>query len=437
MGHYRFINGIKWYYRLKQQKEPNGRIKYGLFSDTPRHILTNALIVSLSYHDKSNNKQFRLYTHFKSYLEYGIYQMKLPQHERCFYEIILGESTQKPHFDLDINSTEVDGEAVKDSLIDGVITVLKDKGIELVLSTDILVYTSHGKEKQSYHVIVNNHCHANNIEAKAFYYKVIEHIKPEFVQWIDKAVYSPTQQFRIVGSQKINSTRVKVFQNEWLYNDQTIKFIYPEPPEDPNHEFVMQLEASIIGYTGNCRFLPPFEPKPDQIKHYTETDDITTTEANEAINLIGLAGNISITDSRFPYKFLGINGPIVMLKRTRPSRCKLCCRVHEHENPYLLVVGDEKSVYFFCRRASQDKKLYLGKLNPNSDSPKALNTSEPNPEQVKINQVKINWTKNVIEKVQRLARSGGANNDKKYISGNTKIDPNHKKQFIEMYVNSK
>ena len=124
MGYYKFINGLKWYYRLKPQKDHLGIIKRGLFSDTPRHTLTNALIVASSYHDQKSNKICRLYTYFKSYLEYGIYQLKLPSHERCFYEIILGESGQKPHFDVDIDDKMVDGEAVQDGLITAIIETL-------------------------------------------------------------------------------------------------------------------------------------------------------------------------------------------------------------------------------------------------------------------------------------------------------------------------
>ncbi len=464
MGYYKYLNRTKWYYRLKEKKDMQGRIQKGMFSDHPRHTLTSALIVALSYNDTTTNKVFRLYTFFKSYLEYGMYQMKLPQNERCFYEIILGESTQKPHFDVDIanspnttnNTTNntttqtTDGEAVKDDLVASIVKTLKDRDIELNMSLDILIYTSHGPDKQSYHVIVNNHCHANNVESKAFYDAVMDHVNHNYAQWIDRAVYSPTQQFRIVGCQKIGSKRIKTFQKKWMYQGKEINYEYPEEPDSPEHEMVMQLEASVIGFTGNCRFLPPFEPRADQIKHYTESDDITTDDASNAIKLIGAAGNISPHDPRFPYQFTGINGPIVMLKRTKPSRCKICDRVHQHENPYLLVVGEEKSVFFFCRRAPEHKKLFLGKLNPIPEdqgmdgtdqnlgtTPGTTPTTQPiSPEQIKTTNVKINWTRNVIDRVQRLARKGSSN-DKKYISSNTQIDPNHKKQFIEMYINNK
>lgn len=438
MGYYRLINRLRWYYRLKPQKEINGRVKRGLFSDVPRHTLTNALIVALSYHDIESGKVFRLYTHFKSYLEYGIYQMKLPHHERCFYEIVLGESTQKPHFDVDIDNDVVDGEAIKDNLIDSIMKVLGERGVNLKLETDVLVYSSHGPNKQSYHVVINNYCHANNVEAKAFYDAVMDHVKGEYADWIDRAVYSPTQQFRIVGSQKIGTDRIKRFQKEWLYKGQTIIYKYPEAPDSPEHEMVMQLEASIVGFTGNCKFLPPFEPRPDKIKNYTESEDVTVDDATQALNLVGAAGKISINDPRFPYRFMGINGPIVMLKRVKPSRCKICSRIHEHENPYLIVIGEEKSVYFHCRRAPESKKLFLGKLSPELSNPDEKSQQpEPSPEQQKVNNVKINWTKNVIDRVQRLARTNTKEGDKKYITGTTEIDPNHKKQLIDMYINSK
>jgi len=181
MGYYRIINGVRWYYRLKPLKEANGRIKRGLFNDKPRHTLSKNLIVRLTYQEPGSDKVFKLFTVFKSYLEYGIYQLKLPQHERCFFEIVLGESTQKPHFDIDIENTSVDGEAVKDNLLDSIIKVLNEKNVKLDLGRDILIYTSHGHGKQSYHVVVNNYCHANNVEARAFYDNIMDHVNPEFV----------------------------------------------------------------------------------------------------------------------------------------------------------------------------------------------------------------------------------------------------------------
>jgi hypothetical protein len=175
----------------------------------------------------------------------------------------------------------------------------------------------------------------------------------------------------------------------------------------------------------------------DKIKNYIESEDIDIKDATAALNLVAAAGKINVEDSRFPYKFLGINGPIVMLKRTKASCCKICNRVHEHENPYLVVVGDEKAVYFHCRRAPDNKKLYLGKLAPNPDSPpKVAVVEEPSPEQIKQNEVRITWTKNVLDRVQKVAQQG-TGKEKKFVTGATEIDPEHKRQLIQMFVDSK
>jgi hypothetical protein len=55
---------------------------------------------------------------------------------------------------------------------------------------------------------------------------------------------------------------------------------------------------------------------------------------------------------------------IILLKRHFASMCRTCNRVHEHENPFLLIIGEERDVYLDCRRNVQGKKLFVGKLGP-------------------------------------------------------------------------
>jgi len=69
-----------------------------------------------------------------------------------------------------------------------------------------------------------------------------------------------------------------------------------------------------------------------------------------------------ISRGNFPFIVRDVKGSIISLKRLKPSFCKICERVHEHENPYLLVIDD--NVYFYCRR-NTDKNLPLGKININ------------------------------------------------------------------------
>ena len=60
---------------------------------------------------------------------------------------------------------------------------------------------------------------------------------------------------------------------------------------------------------------------------------------------------------------------MITLKKNRPYKCFLCNRVHESENPYVIIkdTGVEKSVEFICRRYQDNhntcKSIKLGKIN--------------------------------------------------------------------------
>ena len=380
MSNYITVLDQKWYYRLNSKETNNGKSNIGLFNVVAREAIKNELIICMSYEDE-NKKNYRLYTLFKSYIDFSKYQQMISPEKRCFYEIILGDKPQKPHFDIDIDDPKIDGEKVKDELIKAIIDVLKEKDIILNLEEDILVYTSHSfqsmiptesidsNKKQSYHIIINNWCHANNNEAKAFYEIVKERMdkstneknEEQMSKYVDHAVYGQTQQFRIIGSQKIGTSRVKKAVLNWEYFGKKITHFYIDTPEDDIHEINLQLEESLITFTAGCQILPLFV-KSEVIKKkktYTEVEDISNEIANDAINLIASVAGTTISDERFPYRFKGISGPIVMLERIKPSMCRICHRIHEHENPFLLIVGEERNVYFNCRRSPQMKNFVL------------------------------------------------------------------------------
>ena len=91
---------------------------------------------------------------------------------------------------------------------------LNDFNVIIDISTDILIFTSHNENKKSYHIIIDHYYHMNNLEAKAFYNEIISKISPNFTKFIDHSVYSSIQQYRIVGSQKVNSNRPKIIKLE-------------------------------------------------------------------------------------------------------------------------------------------------------------------------------------------------------------------------------
>jgi len=87
----------------------------------------------------------------------------------------------------------------------------------------------------------------------------------------------------------------------------------------------------------------------------------------EAFYLLAKALQIPPDSERFPYKFDRVDSSFVLLRRIKASKCKMCKRVHQHENPYLLITED-LNVFFHCRRAPPNKKLFIGSLNKDKES---------------------------------------------------------------------
>lgn len=395
-----FARGRKWYRRINSNEEDDeenhiGRKKArGILNDFTIKDLEGKLIVCLM-----PKKDVRLYTVFDSHVEFAMFQQSFEIYKRSFYEIAFGDYLQKPHFDIDIDlpdpndpqaykgppvSEEI-AERLKDTVIRLIIEVFNEKGVVISLQRDVLVYTSHGIDKRSYHIIINNHCHAGCKEAKALYDLVIQRFPADLKIYvennnIDSSVYSPKQQFRILGSTKIGKNRTKKFSKEWIFEGNTIVHEYIEVPDTPEYESVLQLEESLLTFTNNCSILPsllqsdPNAPNVASSGHsYTGSmENINKELANKAFKLLieNLKASGLCSGKNLPFSVLSIAGINIALKRHRPTPCGICRKIHEHENPYLIVAGEgaTRNVYFHCRRAPRDRKQYIGKIDDIPDT---------------------------------------------------------------------
>lgn len=239
----------------------------GLMDDHTLEQMEGKLIVSMI-----TQSGYRLYTLFDNYIEFAGFHQRYPPADRNFYELAIGDFLQKPHFDLDVKAGDIGnttlsldevGEQLKDTVVEQIIAILAEKDVRLDIRRDVLIFTSHGNtsvsSKRSYHIVINNYCHYNHKEARALYDLVIsrfpDSMKP-FAKFVDVAVYSSKQQFRMLGSQKKDSGRPKRFASSWMYKGQQIDHIYLEQPEDSDHEFMLQLEESLLTNTASCYLLP-------------------------------------------------------------------------------------------------------------------------------------------------------------------------------------
>jgi hypothetical protein len=307
---------MRWFYKLVE----NGC--NSLMDTYSRGSLRDKLVVC------HNTGTFMKYSVFDNYIKFSIYYFGLTNEERSFNEIILGENPQKPHFDIDVSDSTVDC----DLLITQVVFGIKRAFYELwrlEIDNEIKVYTSHGKEKRSFHVVVDNYCHSNNRCAKEFYNKVLQYIDDNFKRFIDSAVYNSTQQFRMLFSHKPGSDRTK---------------LTTEPFKD-DLERMEVFRHSLVSETSECLILPDLENTVQRVYENQEFD------LDRVVNVL--------YDFSTEFDVYRSKGSVISLTpKSRPWWCEICGRSHEHENPYLTVYND--SVNFHCRR--NDKKLSIGRL---------------------------------------------------------------------------
>jgi hypothetical protein len=414
------IYGQRWYYLLvpdtsvESPKRTKTRRARSLMDDYRLPQIDGKLVVVLT---TPNEK--RIYSLFDSYIEFGHYQQKFPLDNRCFYEVIFGEFPQKPHFDIDIDQSDIGtldldtlALEIRDAVIRQISVIFQEYGITLHLDRDVLIYTSHSSTKRSFHLVINNYCHVDHKEARRLYDRVFEGVAKELAypmlnKWIDPAVYSSKQQFRIVGSQKFKSNRPKKFESVWIYQGQTIQHRYVEPAESPSHEYILQLEESLVSHTSSCNILPslidpsqvPDETTPTNSLLY-RTEDVSMDLARRALQMCADKAGISIFDRKFPYQIRSINGGIISLKRVKASRCQICNKVHEHENPYIFIIESNgtRNVYFDCRR-KPGKKLWIGSIDDPTATAPSAEPASPSP----IMQTGINWCANVPQRLALIA----------------------------------
>jgi hypothetical protein len=138
---------------------------------------------------------------------------------------------------------------------------------------------------------------------------------------------------------------------------------------------VLILEASLITQTSSCILLLCQIPETTVQRKYVSNESLpvdfnplTSEEIKRAMELC-----VEKMDS-FPFSYLktiednGVSS-LILLKRHKSSMCNVCNRAHENENPYLVIHGEEKMVYFDCRRNNENRKSYIGQLVKQTSKP--------------------------------------------------------------------
>ena len=365
-SHFIYTDGKKWFYKLKGD---NGLLHYLCDDDKINHLIVSFI----------NSEGYRFYTSFETHSQFIIYMLKIPLEKRCFHEVAIENRIQKMRFDLDIKRykyyedqiieeiTEKDVQVFFDQLIDSIISEYNSLGLKVDPQRNILVFSSHGKTKWSYHIIVDGFCVDHHKEAGELFKRISSKLPKDRLEWLDSGIYSANHCLRILGSVKEGEIdgereiRVKILEKTWKYKDQEIKFEYTETPKHEKHQLALEFERSFITLVNNCYPIPSLVQKQalnglDRKCEIQADDDIL----NYAFILFqSIYGNV--------FNLVGSMGNMIMMSRNYASGCPICDRVHEHENGFLLLKMIETEnqgirkyeIYFDCRR-SNGKRMKLG-----------------------------------------------------------------------------
>lgn len=344
--------GVNWYPRFLPS------YGMGLMDAVNSEELKKRLIICMNvprlvtHKGTSEEKPERYFSSWPSPTDFLKYIQPVSKENWCFFEYILGEQTQKLYFDVDMALERVKGDPEKfatdllDHLVTSILETFIERGIVLNLERNILIFTSHSKTKKSFHIVVDGYAVLNHKENFILANEVFETIPDEYLQFIDRGMYSSKQQFRLFQSQKLGSGRPKIFLREWSFRGNPIRSAAADNLADENLKFTSLFLMSCVSYTKACQLLPPV------LKENEQFDRKSLTTANEITDEIAQA-----IEERLPQSLLEIfqvgqvQGSLISLKRKRPANCSICHTnphdKHENDNAFL-TINQRGEVRFHC-----------------------------------------------------------------------------------------
>lgn len=287
----------------------------------------------------------QFYMVFMDYIEFADFLINIYEEFRCYHEVIF-DVRQKMRFDIDSKDVNININELIEEIISACIQYLNKFSIILDLSRDIVITSSNGEGKLSYHIILDNYCVKDHYNAKLFFKFVISKISTKYRSYIDNSVYKSIQNFRILYNKKTDSNRVKKIVYEWKYKDQIIKYKYKFVPNNTFQRVLLELNATLISETSGCKLLP-YKNKKNKKINISEIDDKKFLIVKEKIYEMPLMS---------AFKILNVVDNIICLKRIKPSYCEICKREHEHENPYIKITDNRCE--FYCRRNEKPMILF-------------------------------------------------------------------------------
>ena len=293
----------------------------------------------------------RKYTLFKSFSYFCDYFHQTNDQEKCFYELLTSNMPRKPYFDIDMKRESIENFDEK-KMIRQFKKIVHDM---IGKDNTILIFASHTHEKLSYHIIIDKVYLQNYREAGVFFDRICDKLDPIYKPYFDKSVYKSIQQFRIIGSHKFNKDNTKKIEKDLCYN-----FKYPERYRTNKGKFIYLVSCSLVGNISDSKVLCGFAPK-EEIKKL-EIGSACEGDVEDTMRIF--YSKYSPDDFTFSSCKETNGNLLITLRRLNPTYCEDCKRIHQSENPFITVLGQNRNISFYCRRRDNYGGVHLGSLGP-------------------------------------------------------------------------
>lgn len=302
----------------KEGRDPSNCLESSISLEDPRPIIRDEIT--------------EYYYVFDSWADFLNWREQIPQRERCFHEVIFGKRPQRLKFDID----DLDDPARLHDITEAILDELYASYFEIdgIMATDkhllITSSTSEEEPKNSYHIIIYPYAVENNEEAKEFTKKVINRLPKETAKYIDATINKSVQNFRLMGSIKPNSTRIKKIM----------------AAEETREDFM----NSIITVGPETTILRTLSPMA-----IASADDTTRELEGDATQILEYLKRYTVG-----HEFKERKGNLFLFKRLRPSMCEICERVHDNDNTLMISINEQDNVIFateHCRHSEESRSL--------------------------------------------------------------------------------
>ncbi len=299
---------------------------------------------------------------------------QLPYEKRTFYEYIEG-SCRKPYFDIEYEFTDeertiaiVNFTEIKNKVLQGIQSEFESKSVPYSQDRDCIILQSHGTNKFSLHIIINNFYfdRCNKKETSNVYHfakAVLNNVPKELRtftdargvhQTVDMSVYSSGKEFRLIWNTKIGQQRYLNVDSSTSEKATNIR-LFGDTDMSEELQLLRLFEACLITRTNDCILLPDWVSVDNSIQ-----SKVIILDDKQKMYMIDVFNTSSYSDIwRIDEYRTSSKNSLYLIPINKPFHCPCHDRQHDSNNA-ALNMSENGNINIKCFAAG-GKVIFIGK----------------------------------------------------------------------------